>query len=132
MHTVDTVLPEYQNPQVGDTIGFGAIACGSGGSKTENVLSWRSEDGTWVWTFVLEAHDGNTRLISRNRFGSDVRNAHRDAGGGAWLAGVGSKMLLGTNSARRSSRQPRPTLAAAGWLTSRSSPSSLCTSFRIR
>ena len=27
-----------------------------------------SEDGNWVWTFVLEARDGSTRLISRNRF----------------------------------------------------------------
>ena len=32
------------------------------------VLAWRSEDGNWVWTFVLQAHDGATRLISRNRF----------------------------------------------------------------
>jgi len=32
------------------------------------VLAWRSEDGNWVWTFVLEEHDGTTRLISRNRF----------------------------------------------------------------
>jgi DNA-binding IclR family transcriptional regulator len=31
-------------------------------------LAWRSEDGNWVWTFVLEEHDGTTRLISRNRF----------------------------------------------------------------
>jgi len=32
------------------------------------VLAWRSEDGNWVWTFVLEERDGSTRLISRNRF----------------------------------------------------------------
>jgi hypothetical protein len=28
----------------------------------------RSEDGNWVWTFVLMEHGGSTRLISRNRF----------------------------------------------------------------
>jgi hypothetical protein len=32
------------------------------------VLAWRSEDGNWVWTFELRERDGNTRLISRNRF----------------------------------------------------------------
>jgi len=32
------------------------------------VLAWRSQAGNWVWTFVLTEHDGNTRLISRNRF----------------------------------------------------------------
>jgi hypothetical protein len=32
------------------------------------VLAWRSADGNWVWTFVLEPRDGGTRLISRNRF----------------------------------------------------------------
>jgi hypothetical protein len=32
------------------------------------VLAWRSEDGNWVWTFVLDEHDDTTRLISRNRF----------------------------------------------------------------
>ena len=36
--------------------------------EPEHVLAWRSEDGNWVWTFVLEAYDGRTRLISRNRF----------------------------------------------------------------
>jgi hypothetical protein len=32
------------------------------------VLAWRSEDGNWVWTFVLLDQNGTTRLISRNRF----------------------------------------------------------------
>ena len=32
------------------------------------MLAWCSEDGNWVWTFVLEEQDGTTRLISRNRF----------------------------------------------------------------
>jgi hypothetical protein len=31
------------------------------------VLASCSEDGKWVWTFVLVEEDGTTRLISRNR-----------------------------------------------------------------
>jgi hypothetical protein len=34
----------------------------------ERALAWRSEDGNWVWSFVLREEDGKTRLISRNRF----------------------------------------------------------------
>jgi hypothetical protein len=34
----------------------------------ERVLAWRSEDGNWVWTFLLDERDGSTRLVSRNRF----------------------------------------------------------------
>jgi len=36
--------------------------------EAERVLAWRSADGNWVWTFVLEGANGRTRLISRNRF----------------------------------------------------------------
>ncbi len=32
------------------------------------VLAIRSDDGNWVWSFVLDEGDGKTRLISRNRF----------------------------------------------------------------
>ena len=28
----------------------------------------RSADGNWVWSFILQGHDGRTRLMSRNRF----------------------------------------------------------------
>jgi hypothetical protein len=36
--------------------------------EPEHVLSIRSSDGNWVWTFILQEEDGTTRLISRNRF----------------------------------------------------------------
>ncbi len=36
--------------------------------EPQRVLSWRSQDGNWVWTFVLAERDDRTRLISRNRF----------------------------------------------------------------
>ena len=68
MHSVDRVLPEFQKPEVGDTIGFGSNRMRFERVEPEHVLVLRSEDGNWVWTFVLEARNGSTRLISRNRF----------------------------------------------------------------
>ena len=75
MHSVDRVLPEFQHPEVGDTIGFGANEMRLERAEPERVLAWRSEDGNWVWTFVLEKRDGTTRLISRNRFHLPTRAA---------------------------------------------------------
>jgi hypothetical protein len=68
MHSVDHVLPEFQDPRVGDTIAFGPNRMRLERVEPERVLAWRSEDGSWVWTFVLDAREGETRLISRNRF----------------------------------------------------------------
>jgi hypothetical protein len=68
MHSVDRILPEFQHPQVGDTIGYGANRMRIERVEPEHLLAWRSEDGNWVWAFVLEKSDGSTRLISRNRF----------------------------------------------------------------
>ncbi|HSE82474.1 MAG TPA: SRPBCC family protein [Gaiellaceae bacterium] len=68
MHSVDRVLPEFQNPQVGDTIGYGSNRMQLERVEPERVLAWRSENGNWVWTFVLEPRGASTRLISRNRF----------------------------------------------------------------
>jgi hypothetical protein len=68
MHSVDRVLPEFQHPEVGDTIKLGANQMRLARVEPEYVLAWRSEDGNWVWAFVLEESNGGTRLISRNRF----------------------------------------------------------------
>jgi hypothetical protein len=68
MHSVDRVLPEFQRPQVGDTIGYGPNRMRLERVDPERVLAWRSEDGNWVWTFLLDERDGSTRLVSRNRF----------------------------------------------------------------
>ena len=68
MHSADRVLPEFQQPDVGDTIGLGANRMLLERVESGYVLVWRSEDGNWVWTFMLQEHDGATRLISRNRF----------------------------------------------------------------
>jgi hypothetical protein len=68
MHSVDRVLPEFQDPRAGDTIGLGPNRMRLERVEPEHVLAWRSEDGHWVWTFVLEEIAGRTRLLSRNRF----------------------------------------------------------------
>jgi len=68
MHSVDRVLPEFQAPQVGEGFGFGENQMRYARVEPERVLALRSADGNWVWSFVLEEHDGSTRLISRNRF----------------------------------------------------------------
>lgn len=68
MHSTDQVLPEFQKPQIGDTIGYGANRMRIERVERDHVLAWRSDNGNWVWTFVLEPVNGHTRLISRNRF----------------------------------------------------------------
>ena len=68
MHSADQVLSEFQHPHVGETIGFGQNRMRLEICETGHVLAWRSQDGNWAWTFVLEERDGITRLISRNRF----------------------------------------------------------------
>jgi hypothetical protein len=68
MHSVDRVLPEFQHPEAGDTIGFGANRMRLEVVDPGRSLAWRSEDGNWVWAFVLEEDGTGTRLLSRNRF----------------------------------------------------------------
>ena len=68
MHSADRILPEFQHTSIGDTIRYGSNRMRLERLDQERVLAWRSEDGNWVWTFVLEERDGSTRLISRNRF----------------------------------------------------------------
>ena len=68
MHSVDEVLPDFQHPRAGDTLGYGSNTMRFERVEPEHVLAMRSADGNWVWTFVLEEVDGRTRLISRNRF----------------------------------------------------------------
>src|SRR4051794_36290416 len=69
MHSTDHVLPEFQHPQVGESFSLGSNRMRFDRVEFEQVLAWRSEDGNWVWTFLLHLRDdGGTRLISRNRF----------------------------------------------------------------
>lgn len=68
MHSVDRVLPQFQNPEIGDTIGLGANHMRLESIDPERCLAWRSDDGNWVWSFTLHPGEHGTRLISRNRF----------------------------------------------------------------
>ena len=68
MHSTDRVLPEFQHPQIGDTLGYGTNRMRYERVEPGHVLAMRSEDGNWVWSFVLDERGGATRLISRNRF----------------------------------------------------------------
>jgi len=68
MHSVDHVITEFQHPAVGDKIMLGANHMRMARVEPEHVLAWRSEDGNWVWTFVIEEQDERSRLISRNRY----------------------------------------------------------------
>jgi hypothetical protein len=68
MHSAEHVLPEFQHPQIGDTIAYGPNRMRLERVEPNAALAWRSADGNWVWAFVLHEHDGQTRLISRNRF----------------------------------------------------------------
>lgn len=68
MRSTDQVLEEFQNPQVGDTIGFGGNEMEIALLEPQRSLAWRSSDGNWVWSFNLIEDAGRTRFISRNRF----------------------------------------------------------------
>jgi hypothetical protein len=68
MHSAAEVLAEFQDPQVGDGFGFGANRMRFERVEPGRVLATRSADGNWVWSLVLDERDGQTRLISRNRF----------------------------------------------------------------
>ncbi|MGW6442697.1 SRPBCC family protein [Lentzea sp. NPDC055074] len=69
MHSADEILPQYQDLHVGDV-----LPVGEGGPELlveilepDHALVLRSDDGRWVWAFVLHETAGGTRLISRNR-----------------------------------------------------------------
>ncbi len=68
IHSVDRILPEFQNPELGESIALGDNRMEIARLDTGRVLSFRSDDGNWVWTFVLRPQDGGTRLLSRNLF----------------------------------------------------------------
>jgi hypothetical protein len=69
MHSVDRIVPAWQSMKVGDVWRNPQ----GGGMRMERVeperlLAMRSEDGSWVWSFVLVEEGGRTRFLSRNRF----------------------------------------------------------------
>ncbi len=71
MHSAAVVLEEYQDPKVGDEIGFGANTMRLELVDAPRALAWRATHGGWVWSFTVRESGGSTRLISRNLFRLD-------------------------------------------------------------
>ncbi|MEQ6901304.1 hypothetical protein [Nocardioides sp. YIM 152588] len=69
MHSVDHVLEQYQHPEPGEVIEFGANRMVLELVDPPHAIAWRSSDGNWSWAFAIrEEGPGRSRLISRNRF----------------------------------------------------------------
>jgi hypothetical protein len=56
------------DPKLGETIGYGPNRMRVERIEPGRVIARRSEDGNWVWTFVVRPDNGPTRLSSRKRF----------------------------------------------------------------
>jgi len=79
--------------------------------RLELSAAWRSEEGNWVWTVVLEEHAASTRLVSRNRFRLPTSGRpRRDDPDGTSVTRDGEKMLRGIG--RRAALQGR---SSGGW-----------------
>jgi hypothetical protein len=69
MHSSDAIIPELQQLSVDDAWRLGPRGPVLRVARLEpkHALVLRSDDGNWVWAFVLEPDQVMTRLISRNR-----------------------------------------------------------------
>ena len=69
MHSVDVVLPQFQNIEIGDAqqLGQNGPVLRVAVADPESALVLRSDDGNWVWAFCLVPEGTGARLISRNR-----------------------------------------------------------------
>ncbi len=69
MHSADTILPQYQDLQVGDAqrLGKRGPVLRVAVLEAERSLVLRSDDGNWIWAFSLVPEAAGARLISRNR-----------------------------------------------------------------
>jgi hypothetical protein len=79
MHSVDVVLPQFQNVTAGDTqrLGKKGPVMRVVSVRPEDALVLRSDDGNWVWAFRLIPHASGTRLISRNRIATPTSRLTR-------------------------------------------------------
>lgn len=69
MHSVDHILEQYQQPELGEVIAFGGNRMVLALVDRPHAIAWRSSDGNWLWSFTMrDDGSGRTRLISRNRF----------------------------------------------------------------
>ena len=69
MHSANEVLPQFQDVNVGDEMQLGPNRPKMRVEvvDVERALTFRFEDGTWVWIFALFPDHQATRLVSRNR-----------------------------------------------------------------
>ncbi len=100
MHSADQILPQYQDLKAGDAqhLGTRGPVLRVAVLEPEHALAFRSDDGNWVWAFVLEPAGDHTRLISRNRIAASPSPLGRAAN--TYLMEPGSlimerKMLIG-------------------------------------
>jgi hypothetical protein len=121
MHSADRIHPAWQHLEVGDTPSLkegdepGPSTMRVRVREPEEALVTVSDDGKWVWAFVLVPDDGRTRLISRNRIRSGESLASRVRLAlmtpGSWV--MERKMLNGIKErAERLARDSAPAPAA--------------------
>jgi hypothetical protein len=69
MHSADGILPQFQDLKVGDAqrLGKRGPVLRVSALEPERALVLRSDDGNWIWAFILVPEGTGTRLISRNR-----------------------------------------------------------------
>jgi hypothetical protein len=117
MHSADRVHPEWQDLEVGDTPSVkpgtepGLDAMRVRILEPDEALVSSSDDGKWVWAFVLSPGGDGTRLISRNRITSgDSLGARLGLAvmtPGSWV--MERKMLNGIKErAERLARESQP------------------------
>ena len=68
MHSADRVLPDYQHPQVGDTLGYGKNRMRFERVEPGGCSRAAPKTATGSGASCSSEHDEKTRLISRNRF----------------------------------------------------------------
>jgi hypothetical protein len=112
IHSVDEILPEFQDLKLGDTqrLGKRGAVLRVAVLDRERSLVYQSGDGNWVWAFALAPDGKGTRLISRNRIALPGASAAAHAFY-AYVMEPGSlvmerKMLLGIK--QRAERHPPP------------------------
>src|SRR3974390_993506 len=113
MHSADGILPQFQDLKVGDAqrLGKRGAVLRVSVLEPERALVMRSDDGNWIWAFMLAPEGTGTRLISRNRIA--VPGAPRAVRAlNTYLMEPGSlimerKMLLGIKQ-RAEQLAPRP------------------------
>jgi hypothetical protein len=127
MHSADHVLPEYQHPQVGDTLGYGKNPMRFERVEPERVLATRSDDGNWVWELrPRQARRKDTLDQPQPLRAPDIGREDRDAPDGACVARHGAqddargqatrptpcRRLEGGGTCLRALRPSRPTMLA--------------------